>query len=92
VTIAVRDPEAGERTAADGPLHVLANNAGVMALPERTLTAQGYDLQFAPNHLGQFQLALGLHDALAADGDARIVSVSSSGHLQSLGGRAETAS
>jgi NAD(P)-dependent dehydrogenase (short-subunit alcohol dehydrogenase family) len=67
----------------DGPLHVLVNNAGVMALPERTLTAQGYELQFATNHLGHFQLALGLHDALAADGDARIVSVSSSGHLRS---------
>jgi NAD(P)-dependent dehydrogenase (short-subunit alcohol dehydrogenase family) len=28
----------------DGPLHVLVNNAGVMALPERTLTAQGYEM------------------------------------------------
>jgi NAD(P)-dependent dehydrogenase (short-subunit alcohol dehydrogenase family) len=67
----------------DGPLHVLVNNAGVMALPERILTPQGYELQFATNHLGHFQLALGLHDALAADGDGRIVSVSSSGHLRS---------
>jgi NAD(P)-dependent dehydrogenase (short-subunit alcohol dehydrogenase family) len=67
----------------DGPLHLLVNNAGVMALPERTLTAHGYELQFATNHLGHFQLALGLHDALAADGNARIVSVSSSGHLRS---------
>jgi NAD(P)-dependent dehydrogenase (short-subunit alcohol dehydrogenase family) len=66
-----------------GPLHVLVNNAGVMALPERTLSPQGYEMQFATNHLGHFQLALGLHDALAADGDARIVSVSSSGHLRS---------
>jgi NAD(P)-dependent dehydrogenase (short-subunit alcohol dehydrogenase family) len=67
----------------DGPLHVLVNNAGVMALPERTLTPQGYELQFATNHLGHFRLALGLHDALADDGGARIVSVSSSGHLRS---------
>jgi NAD(P)-dependent dehydrogenase (short-subunit alcohol dehydrogenase family) len=67
----------------DGPLHVLINNAGVMALPERTLTAQGYEMQFATNHLGHFQLALGLHDALAADGDARVVSVSSAAHLRS---------
>lgn len=66
-----------------GPLHVLVNNAGVMALPERRLNPQGYELQFATNHLGHFQLALGLHDALAVDGDARIVSVSSSGHLRS---------
>jgi NAD(P)-dependent dehydrogenase (short-subunit alcohol dehydrogenase family) len=64
------------------PLHLLVNNAGVMALPERTLTAAGHELQFATNHLGHFRLAVGLHDALAADGRARIVSVSSSGHLR----------
>jgi len=62
-----------------GPLHVLINNAGVMMTPE-TYTADGWELQFATNHLGHFALALGLHNALAADGAARIVSVSSSGH------------
>jgi NAD(P)-dependent dehydrogenase (short-subunit alcohol dehydrogenase family) len=40
-------------------------------------------MQFATNHLGHFALALGLHDALAAAGNARIVAVSSSGHLGS---------
>jgi NAD(P)-dependent dehydrogenase (short-subunit alcohol dehydrogenase family) len=63
----------------DGPLHVLVNNAGVMACPEEH-TAQGWELQFATNHLGHFALATGLHGALAADGGARVVSVSSSGH------------
>jgi NAD(P)-dependent dehydrogenase (short-subunit alcohol dehydrogenase family) len=63
----------------DGPLHVLVNNAGVMACPEEH-TAQGWELQFATNHLGHFALATGLHAALAADGAARVVSVSSSGH------------
>ncbi|WP_405059465.1 SDR family NAD(P)-dependent oxidoreductase [Kribbella sp. NBC_01505] len=63
----------------DGPLHILVNNAGVMASPE-TYTPQGWELQFATNHLGHFALATGLHDALAADGAARIVVVSSSGH------------
>jgi NAD(P)-dependent dehydrogenase (short-subunit alcohol dehydrogenase family) len=67
----------------DGPLHILVNNAGVMALPERELTSEGWEMQFATNHLGHFGLALGLHDALAADGDARIVSLSSRGHLRS---------
>lgn len=62
-----------------GPLHVLVNNAGVMAPPARS-TPQGWDTQFAINHLGHFALALALHDALAADGAARIVSVSSSSH------------
>jgi NAD(P)-dependent dehydrogenase (short-subunit alcohol dehydrogenase family) len=66
-----------------GPLHLLVNNAGVMALKQRELTPEGYELQFATNHLGHFALALGLHDALAADGHARIVSVSSTGHLRS---------
>jgi NAD(P)-dependent dehydrogenase (short-subunit alcohol dehydrogenase family) len=46
-------------------------------------TPEGWEHQFATNHLGHFGLALGLHDALAAAGDARIVSVSSSAHLRS---------
>ncbi|MBG1245091.1 SDR family NAD(P)-dependent oxidoreductase [Nostoc sp. NZL] len=64
----------------DEPLHILVNNAGVMALPEQH-TLEGWEMQFATNYLGHFALALGLHDALVADGAARIVSVSSSGHL-----------
>jgi len=64
-----------------GPVHVLVNNAGVMATPE-TRTARGWELQFATNHLGHFALATGLYPALAAEG-ARIVSVSSRGHLRS---------
>jgi NAD(P)-dependent dehydrogenase (short-subunit alcohol dehydrogenase family) len=62
-----------------GPLHVLINNAGVMALPEQR-TPQGWEMQFATNHLGHFALAVGLRPALAAAGGARIVSVSSSAH------------
>jgi NAD(P)-dependent dehydrogenase (short-subunit alcohol dehydrogenase family) len=67
----------------DGPLDILVNNAGVMAIPELELTDDGWEMQFATNHLGHFALALGLHDALAAAGRARIVSVSSSAHLRS---------
>lgn len=65
-----------------GPLHILVNNAGVMACPEQH-TPEGWELQFATNHLGHFALALGLHDALASAGGARIVSVSSTAHLLS---------
>ncbi|HEV3229361.1 MAG TPA: SDR family NAD(P)-dependent oxidoreductase [Solirubrobacteraceae bacterium] len=114
VTLAVRDTDAGERTAADitatttnpavhvgrldladrasvaafaadwsGPLDLLINNAGVMALPDLQLTPDGWETQFATNHLGHFALALGLHDALAAATNARIVSLSSRGHLRS---------
>lgn len=66
-----------------GPLSILVNNAGVMAIQELTLSVSGHEMQFATNHLGHFALALGLHDALVAAGGARIVSVSSSAHLRS---------
>jgi NAD(P)-dependent dehydrogenase (short-subunit alcohol dehydrogenase family) len=66
----------------EGPLHILVNNAGVMACPEAR-TAEGWELQFATNHLGHFGLATGLHGALAAAGGARVASVSSSAHLRS---------
>jgi NAD(P)-dependent dehydrogenase (short-subunit alcohol dehydrogenase family) len=64
-----------------GPLHLLINNAGIMALPELTRTPEGWEMQFATNFLGHFALTMGLHDALAAAQGARIVSVSSSSNL-----------
>jgi NAD(P)-dependent dehydrogenase (short-subunit alcohol dehydrogenase family) len=113
VTLAVRDLDAGQRTAEDiiattgnkavlvapldladrasiaafvtgwdGPLHVLVNNAGVMASP-LIRTADGWELQFGTNHLGHFALATGLYPALVAAGGARVVSVSSTAHLNS---------
>ena len=112
VTLAVRNLEAGERTAEeitgttgnkailvapldladrasvaafvarwDGPLHILVNNAGVMACP-LARTPEGWELQFATNHLGHFALTVGLHRWLAAAEGARIASVSSSAHLR----------
>ncbi|GHH34450.1 SDR family NAD(P)-dependent oxidoreductase [Lentzea cavernae] len=65
----------------DGPLHLLINNAGVMATPF-TRTPEGWELQFATNHLGHFALTLGLFNSLRAEG-ARVVNVSSSAHLMS---------
>jgi NAD(P)-dependent dehydrogenase (short-subunit alcohol dehydrogenase family) len=67
----------------DGPLHILVNNAEIKVPPELTRTAAGWELQFAANHLGHFELALGLHKALVMAGRARIVSVSSGRHLLS---------
>ncbi|MFF7598600.1 SDR family NAD(P)-dependent oxidoreductase [Streptomyces mirabilis] len=64
-----------------GPLHILVNNAGVMAPPQLIRTPDGRELQFSVNHLGHFALAVGLHPALAAADGARIVSVASIGHL-----------
>jgi NAD(P)-dependent dehydrogenase (short-subunit alcohol dehydrogenase family) len=66
----------------EGPLHVLVNNAGLMASPLMR-TPEGWEMQFATNHLGHFALAAGLHAALASAGGARVVSVSSSAHLRS---------
>jgi len=63
-----------------GPLHILVNNAGVMATPEQR-TAEGRELQFATNHLGHFVLTTGLRDALTAADGARVVVVSSVGHV-----------
>ncbi|MEU0548967.1 SDR family NAD(P)-dependent oxidoreductase [Micromonospora sp. NPDC005979] len=65
----------------DGPLHILINNAGIMALPELERTTEGWEMQFATNFVGHYALTVGLHDALAAAGGARVVSVSSSGNL-----------
>ena len=59
----------------DGPLDVLVNNAGVMALPERR-TADGFELQFGTNHLGPFALT----NLLLAQITGRVVTVSSFAH------------
>jgi NAD(P)-dependent dehydrogenase (short-subunit alcohol dehydrogenase family) len=65
----------------DGPVDALVANAGVMALPTRRTTPQGWELQLATNYLGHFALAYGLHKALASAGSARVVTVSSGAHL-----------
>jgi len=67
----------------NGPVHVLINNAGVMMAPHQ-LTKQGQELHFATNHLGHFALTglllLHLEAAGGADGDARVVTVTSTLH------------
>src|SRR5690606_34560583 len=61
-------------------LHLLVNNAGIMALPGLERDARGFELQFSTNHLGHFQLTKLLWPALARAQGARVVSVSSLGH------------
>jgi NAD(P)-dependent dehydrogenase (short-subunit alcohol dehydrogenase family) len=60
-------------------LHVLVNNAGVMALPQRR-TADGFEMQFGTNHLGHFALTGLLLELLLAEPGARIVTLSSTAH------------
>jgi NAD(P)-dependent dehydrogenase (short-subunit alcohol dehydrogenase family) len=81
--LADQDSVRGFAAAWDQPLHILVNNAGIMALPELEHTREGWEMQFATNFLGHFALTIGLHDALAEAHGARIVSVSSSGHMRS---------
>ncbi|HEY0120023.1 MAG TPA: SDR family NAD(P)-dependent oxidoreductase [Cellulomonas sp.] len=66
-----------------GSLHILVANAGVMAVPELRLSPEGHEMQFATNHLGHARLVVGLLPALRAAGGARVVVVSSRGHLNS---------
>ncbi|MEA2226244.1 MAG: hypothetical protein QOE67_1526 [Solirubrobacteraceae bacterium] len=60
-------------------LDLLINNAGVMA-PPYTKTIDGFELQFATNHLGHFALTGLLLDKLLATPHARVVTVSSTAH------------
>jgi NAD(P)-dependent dehydrogenase (short-subunit alcohol dehydrogenase family) len=64
----------------DGGLDLLINNAGVMAVPRRRTTAQGFELQFGTNHLGHFALTGCLLPALLARPGSRVVTVSSVAH------------
>lgn len=60
-------------------IDILINNAAVMASPLMR-DDRGYEMQFATNHLGHFQLTARLWDLLKADGGGRVVTVSSVGH------------
>jgi NAD(P)-dependent dehydrogenase (short-subunit alcohol dehydrogenase family) len=64
----------------DGGLDLLINNAGVMAVPRRRTTAQGFELQFGTNYLGHFALTGRLLPALLARPGSRVVTVSSVAH------------
>ena len=67
-------------TVAEDDLHVLCNNAGVMAVP-RSETADGFETQLGVNHLGHFALTGRLLDTLlGTDGETRVVTQSSGAH------------
>jgi len=62
-------------------LHFLVNNAGIMALPQYQSSTDGYEMQFATNHLGHYYLTrLLIPTMLNTKGMSRIVQVSSSAH------------
>jgi len=61
-------------------LDLLINNAGVMALPRRQTTADGFEMQFGTNYLGHFALTARLMPLLRCASGPRVVSVSSLAH------------
>jgi NAD(P)-dependent dehydrogenase (short-subunit alcohol dehydrogenase family) len=65
---------------ARGAVDVLVNNAGVMLVPERRLTADGFELHLGVNHLGHAALTIGLLPALASAPAGRVVAVGSIAH------------
>ena len=73
------DAFVSEFLASGRPLHMLINNAGIMATP-LARDSRGYESQFSANHLGHFQLTARLWPALRNAHGARAVSVSSGAH------------
>lgn len=63
------------------PLHMLINNAGIMATP-LSRDARGFESQLAVNHIGHFDLTARLWPALARANGARVVALSSRGHAR----------
>jgi NAD(P)-dependent dehydrogenase (short-subunit alcohol dehydrogenase family) len=68
---------AARLAAAGRPVDLLINNAGVMALPSRGVTADGFEMQFGINHLGHFALTGHLLPLLRLSRAPRVVQVSS---------------
>jgi NAD(P)-dependent dehydrogenase (short-subunit alcohol dehydrogenase family) len=75
------DALAARFVASGRPLHVLVNNAGIMA-PPLSRDARGFESQLATNHIGHFQLTARLWPALRRANGARVVSLSSRGHAR----------
>ena len=69
-----------QRMRARQSLDLLINNAGVMALPRRQTTADGFEMQFGTNYLGHFALTARLMPLLRRASGPRVVSVSSLAH------------
>lgn len=62
------------------PVDLLVNNAGVMALPQRQVSVDGFEMQLAVNYLGHFALTAHLLPLLRLGRDTRVVQVSSLSH------------
>jgi NAD(P)-dependent dehydrogenase (short-subunit alcohol dehydrogenase family) len=65
---------------AHASLDLLINNAGVMALPTRQTTADGFEMQFGTNYLGHYALTAQLLPLLRSGHQPRVVNLSSIAH------------
>ncbi len=66
--------------AGHGSLDLLINNAGVMALPKRQQTSDGFEMQFGTNYLGHYALTAHLLPLLRRGNQPRVVNLSSLAH------------
>lgn len=66
-------------------LHILINNAGIMGVPTRQTTSDGFEAQFGTNHLGPFALTGLLMPTLQATPASRIIAVASIAHRSTPG-------
>lgn len=71
---------AGRLAQSRSSIDLLVNNAGVMALPKRQTTADGFEMQLGTNHLGHFALTGRLLPLLRRAAAPRVVAVSSVAH------------
>ena len=71
---------ADELRAAHPRIDLLINNAGVMYVPTRETTQDGFEMQFGTNHLGHFALTGQLLDNILPVEGSRVVTISSVGH------------
>jgi len=62
------------------PVDLLINHAGILSLPQRQVTADGFEMQFAANYLGHFALTGRLLAQLRAGMSPRVVQVGSVSH------------
>jgi len=71
---------AARYASAHASLDLLINNAGVMALPQRQVTADGFEMQFGTNYLGHYALTARLLPLLRRGNRPRVVNLSSLAH------------
>lgn len=82
------DEFVSEITARYQKIDYLINNAGVMMIPDRRTTTDGFEMQMGVNHIGHFYLTYKLWNLIRDNPDLRVVNVSSLTHKGFMGPKA----